>query len=107
MFFFAISYGGAILLDSRTIVYDTSVNDLKSIQIAALFVIALNCGIIGYWFGQYKPIFKDFLTNHGAKTTNGKYNGKPRTRISFFEKYWNQSFHRYGFVFIKNDHSLY
>ena len=58
---------------------------MKSIQRAALFVIALNCGIIGYWFGQYKPIFKDFLTNHGAKNTNGKYNGKPRIRISFLK----------------------
>ena len=75
-----------VLEDIRTITYDTKVNNyMKHIQRAALLVIALNCIIIGYWFGQYKPIIKDFLTNHGAKNTDGKRNGQPRTQISFLK----------------------
>ena len=74
---------GFMLYDIRTVIYDTQDNNMKTIQRAALFVIALNCGIIGYWFGKYQPIFMDFLTNHGAKNTDGKRNGKPRIQISF------------------------
>ena len=57
---------------------------MKMIQNAALYILAVNCGIIAYWFGQYKPIFDDFQNNPGAKNANGKRNGQPRTRTSIF-----------------------
>ena len=55
---------------------------MKTIQNAAIYILALNCGIIGYWFGQYKPIFDDFRTNHGARNENGDRNGQPRNQFS-------------------------
>ena len=55
-------------------------NSIKIIQNVALYVLALNCGIISYWIGQYKPIFTDFQTNHGAKNENGERIGLPRTQ---------------------------
>ena len=70
--------------DIRTVIYETKDNSMKIIQNAALFVLALNCGLIGFWFGQYKPIFADFQINHGAKNANGERNGRPRTRLSLF-----------------------
>ena len=66
--------------DGRTLIYETEDNSIKIIQNAALYVLALNCGIIAYWFGQYKPIFTDFQTNHGAKNENGERIGRPRTQ---------------------------
>ena len=70
--------------DLRTLIYETGDNSMKIIQNVALYVLALNCGIIAYWFGQYKPIFNDFKTNHGAKNANGERNGLPRTQICKF-----------------------
>ena len=65
-----------ISLEIRTAIYETEGNSMKNIQNAAIYILAFNCGIIGYWFGQYKPIRDDFLTNHGAK------NGQPRNQFS-------------------------
>ena len=65
-------------------IYETEDNSIKLIQNAALYVLALNCGIIAYWFGKYKPIFNDFLTYHGAKNENGERNGQPRAQINLF-----------------------
>ena len=73
-----------VLADVRTLIYETEDNNMKIIQNIALYVLALNCGIIAYWFGQYKPIFKDFQTNHGAKNENGERNGQPRAQINLF-----------------------
>ena len=70
--------------DIRSVIYETEDNSMKLIQNAALYVLALNCGIIAYWFGQYKPIFNDFLTHHGAKNENGERNGQPRAQINLF-----------------------
>ena len=56
---------------------------MKIIENAALYILALNCGIIVYWIAQYKPIFNDFRTNHGAKNLNGERNGKPRNQLCF------------------------
>ena len=70
--------------DARTLIYDTEDNSMKFIQNAALFILALNCGIIAYWFGQHKPIFDDFLTNHGAKNEKGDRNGHPRNQFRIF-----------------------
>ena len=70
----------AIYGDVRTLIYETEDNSMKFIQNTALYVLALNCGIIVYWFGQYKPIFYDFEKNHGAKNANGEWNGQPRTQ---------------------------
>ena len=67
--------------DVRTLIYETEDNNMKIIQNIALYVLALNCGIIAYWFGQYQPIFNDFQTNHGAKNENGERNGQPRSQI--------------------------
>ena len=68
----------------RNVIYETEDNSMKLIQNAALYILALNCGIIAYWFAQYKPIFNDFQTNHGAKNENGERNGQPRPRINLF-----------------------
>ena len=70
--------------DLRTLIYETEDNSLKFIQYAALYVLASNCGIIAYWFGQYKPIFNDFQAKHGAKNANGERNGQPRIRYTKF-----------------------
>ena len=70
-----------VLADVRTLIYETEDNNMKIIQNIALYVLALNCGIIAYWFGQYQPIFNDFQTNHGAKNENGERNGQPRSQI--------------------------
>ena len=66
--------------DERTLIYETEDNSIKIIQNAALYVLALNCVIITYWFGQYKPIFTDFQKNHGAENENGERVGQPRTQ---------------------------
>ena len=66
--------------DGRTLIYETEDNSIKIIQNVALYVLALNCGIISYWIGQYKPIFTDFQTNHGAKYENGERIGRRRTQ---------------------------
>ena len=68
--------------DVRSLIYETKDNNMKRIQNVALYVLALNCGIIVYWFVQYKPIFDDFGRNHGAKNANGERNGQPRNQIS-------------------------
>ena len=76
---------GILYGDARNVIYETTEdNSMKFIQNAALYVLALNCGIIAYWFGQYKPIFNDFQTNHGAKNENGERNGQPRAQINLF-----------------------
>ena len=75
--------------DIRSVIYETEDNSMKLIQNAALYVLALNCGIIAYWLGEFKPIFNDFLTNHGAKNANGQRIGQPRTQISIFG--WDKS----------------
>ena len=80
--------------DTREMIYEIEDNSMKFIQNAALYVLALNCGIIAYWFGQYKPIFKDFQTNHGAKNENGKRNGQPRAQINLFGFDKNIGFNR-------------
>ena len=72
--------GSTLLADYRTVIYETKDNSMKYIQNVALYVLAVNCGIIAYWFAQYKPIYKDFRTNHGAKKDNGERNGRPRTK---------------------------
>ena len=60
---------------------DNSLITLEHIQKAAMFILAFNCGIIGYWFGKFKQkIFTDFQTNHGAKNENGERIGQPRTQ---------------------------
>ena len=69
-----------ILEDARTLISETEDKNMKIIQNAALFVLALNCGIIAYWFRKHKPIFNDFRKNHGAKKVNGGRNGQPRTQ---------------------------
>ena len=71
--------------DLRTLIYETDDNSMEMIQKAALCILAVNCVIITYWFGQYKPIFNDFWNNHGAtiKNANGKRNGRPRTQSIF------------------------
>ena len=53
--------------DARILIHETEEKSMKIIQNAALYVLALNCGIIAYWFVQYKPILNDFRTNHGPK----------------------------------------
>ena len=68
-----------ILEDARTLISETQDKSMNTIQKAAVYLLGLNCGVIAYWFGQYKPIFNDFLTNHGAKV-NGERNGQPRTQ---------------------------
>ena len=68
-------------VDERTCIYETTDNNMKFIENAALYILALNCGIIVYWIAQYKPIFNDFRTNHGAKNLNGERNGKPRNQL--------------------------
>ena len=70
-------------MDERTCIYETTDNNMKFIENAALYILALNCGIIVYWIAQYKPIFNDFRTNHGAKNANGERNGKPRNQLCF------------------------
>ena len=70
--------------DVRTLIYETEDNGMKIIQNGALYVLAFNCGIIAYWLREFKPIFNDFLTNHGAKNANGQRIGQPRTQISIF-----------------------
>ena len=70
--------------DARTLIYETEDNSMKIIQNIALYVLALNCGIIAYWFGKYQPIFNDFQTNHGAKNANGERNGQPRAIYVIF-----------------------
>ena len=70
--------------DLRIFIDETEDNRMKFIQNAALFVLALNCGIIAYWLRKYKPIFNDFKVNHGAKNANGERNGQPRTQICKF-----------------------
>ena len=72
--------------DLRVLIYETEGNGMKLIQNAALYVLAFNCGIIVYWFAQYKPIFNDFRTNHGAKNANGERNGHPRIQNCIFGK---------------------
>ena len=72
--------------DLRTFIYVTEDNSMKMIQNAALYVLALNCGIIVYWFAQYKPILNDFRTNHGAKNASGERNGQPRIQNWIFGK---------------------
>ena len=72
--------------DERNLIYETKDNSMKMIQNAALYVLALNCGIIVYWFVQYKPIFNDFRTNHGAKNANEERNGQPRIQNCIFGK---------------------
>ena len=67
--------------DARKTTYTIEDNSIKIIQNAALYVLAFNCGVIAYWFVQYKPILNDFRTNHGAKNVNGERNGQPRTQI--------------------------
>ena len=69
--------------DERTFIYETTDNNMKFIENAALYILALNSGIIVYWIAQYKPIFNDFRTNHGAKNANGERNGKPRNQLCF------------------------
>ena len=74
--------------DLRTLIYETDYNSMKMIQNAALYILAVNCGIIAYWFRKYKPIFNDFWNNHGAtikifENANGKRNGRPRTQSIF------------------------
>ena len=76
------------LEDFRTLIYETDDNSMEMIQKAALCILAVNCVIITYWFGQYKPIFNDFWNNHGAtikifENANGKRNGRPRTQSIF------------------------
>ena len=73
--------------DARKLIYETEDNSMKIIQNIALYVLALNCGIIAYWFRIYQPIFNDFQTNHGAKNANGERNGQPRTIIRKFGKH--------------------
>ena len=71
--------------DQRTLIYETTDKNVKFIENAALYILALNSGIIVYWIAQYKPIISDFRTNHGAKNANGERNGKPRNQLcSFF-----------------------
>ena len=70
--------------DVRTLTYETEDKSMKNIQNVALYVLAFNCGIIAYWLREFKPIFNDFLTNHGAKNANGQRIGQPRTQISIF-----------------------
>ena len=70
-------------VDERTCIYETTDNNMKFIENAALYILALNSGIIVYWIAQYKPIFNDFRTNHGAKNLNGERNGKPRNQLCF------------------------
>ena len=70
-------------VDERTCIYETTDNNMKFIENAALYILALNCGIIVYWIAQYKPIFNDFRTNHGAKNANGERNGEPRNQLCF------------------------
>ena len=72
--------------DARISTDATKDNSMKIIQNAALYILALNCGIIVYWFVQYKPILNDFRTNHGAKNGNGERNGQPRTQNCIFGK---------------------
>ena len=72
--------------DERNLIYETKDDSMKMIQNAALYVLAFNCGIIVYWFAQYKPIFNDFRTNHGAKNVNGERNGQPRIQNCIFGK---------------------
>ena len=79
--------------DVRVSIYETESNSMKMIQNAALYVLAFNCGIIVYWFAQYKPIFNDFRTNHGAKNANGERNGQPRIQNCIFGK--NVGFNRF------------
>ena len=71
-----------IYVDQRTLISETEDKYLKFIQNAALCILALNCGIIGYWLRQYKPILDDFRTNHGAENENGERNGQPRNQFS-------------------------
>ena len=70
------------LADHRTLISETEDKYLKRIQNAALCILALNCGIIGYWWRQYKPILDDYRTNHGAENENGERNGQPRNQFS-------------------------
>ena len=101
--------------DERTFIYETEDNSIKIIQTAALYVLALNCGIIAYWFGQFRPIFTDFQTNHGAKNENGERIGQPRSTTVYWSTdpkntrmsnsgtlYWIEPFHNYGSISIKN-----
>ena len=74
-------YSSWYYVDERTCIYETTDNKMKFIENAALYILALNCGIIVYWIAQYKPIFNDFGTNHGAKNANGERNGKPRNQL--------------------------
>ena len=69
--------------DERTFIYETTDNNMKFIENTALYILALNTGIIVYWIAQYKSIFNDFRTNHGAKNANGERNGKPRNQLCF------------------------
>ena len=70
-------------MDERTCIYETTDSNMKFIENAALYILALNSGIIVYWIAQYKPIINDFRTNHGAKNANGERNGKPRNQLCF------------------------
>ena len=87
---------------------DNSLITLEHIQKAAIFILAVNCGIIVYWRGKFKPIFTDFRTNHGAKNENGERIGQPRTQeipglgCSIPERYigWNR-FIIYGSFLLK------
>ena len=74
-------FANGFFVDERTCIYETTDNNMKFIENAALYILALNCGIIVYWIAQYKPIFNDFGTNHGAKNANGERNGKPRNQL--------------------------
>ena len=68
-------------VEKRTFIYETTDKNMKFIENAALYILALNSGIIVYSIAQYKPIFNDFRTNHGAKNANGERNGKPRNQL--------------------------
>ena len=78
--------GDTRYVDARFLIHETENNSMKIIQNAALYVLALNCGIIAFWFGQYKPILNDFRTNHGSIKVNGERNGRPRTQIRMLGK---------------------
>ena len=77
-----IIFDKILLGDERTLISETEDKYFKFIQIAALCILALNCGIIGYWLRPYKPILDDFRTNHGAEKENGERNGQPRNQFS-------------------------
>ena len=74
---------GDIYGDERILIYETEDNSsitLEHIQKAAIYILAVNCGIIGYWFGRFKPMFTDFFNNHGAENENEERVGQPRTQ---------------------------